>query len=255
MTKILPLTVRELELWNAFLPARGLDARHALVENYQPFVQSVAERLKSTVAVREHEELVNDGQRGLLSAIDGFNLSLRKRFTTYARPRVRGAMIDGIRNRDRLTKGGRTWQRRIDEAHAAAVGKMHAPANASDVARELSLSDEALSALHRTCVLVTRSLSDPVGQGGKVIELADVLPDHREAEPADVLQRQMLWEMIAKHCSLAECQILEMRYREERTFEAIGLALGKSTFAVWQTHNSLIGKLRRLFQGRADEFV
>ncbi len=257
MTKSNPLTVRELELWKEFLPARGLDARNALALNYQPFVQMVAARLRSRVHPTERDELVNDGQPGLLSAIDGFNLELGKKFTSFARPRVRGAMLDAIRLRSPLSVGGHQWKRRIDQAHADATRRTQAPANASEVAGELGLSDAALAALHRSFCLTTRSLSDPVLEQstGKVIDLASVLPDPREETAGNRLQRQMLWTEIVQMLDHTQCRILELRYHEDRSFAQIGEALGVAECTAWQAHKTVIAKLRSAFQGRADEFV
>ena len=257
MTRLMPLTDRELELWNAFLPARGLDARAALVANYQPFVGVTARRLKSHIKFAELDDLLSDGQLGLMTAIDAFRLEWRTKFTSYASPRVRGAMLDGVRQRDLLTKTGRTWQRRIDQAHATATGKLHAPVNASEVAGELGVSDKTLAALHRAFCLTTQSLSGPVMEQstGKLIDLASLLPDRRAAEPGGDLQRQMLWREIVSLCDHAECRILEMRYHEDRTFESIAAELGLSTAGAWAAHKVVIGKLRRAFRDRADEFV
>lgn len=257
MAKSSPLTVRELELWERFLPTRALDARNALAENYQPFVHSVALRLKPRLHAVEHDDLVNDGQAGLLNAIDGFNLSLRRKFVSYARPRVRGAMLDGVRRRDRLTRVGRGWQRRIDSANQVASDRLQAPANATDVASELGMSDAALAAIHRSFCVVTRSLSEPLYETdrGIILDLASLQADRREPSPATRLQQQLLQELLLKHCSEIERRILIARYYQDKTFEAIGVELGMSGPGVWKIHRALMATLRRELAGRADEFT
>ena len=107
-----------------------------VVETYLPLVgaiaRSVSRRLPSSVEV---DELINDGVIGLIAAASRYDPGRGVGFTTYAGHRIRGAMLDGLLERDPLPRAVRKAQR------AAAEGS--APGVASQSLQLLDL-DEAL---------------------------------------------------------------------------------------------------------------
>ena len=61
------------------------------------------------------EDLVQNGMIGLLDAISRYEAGHGAQFETYAAQRVRGAMLDGLRENDWLPRGLRRDMRRIEQ--------------------------------------------------------------------------------------------------------------------------------------------
>ena len=85
--------------------ATGQFNKDDLVQRFAPLVKRIAHhlmaRLPSSVQV---DDLVQNGMIGLLDAIDRFEAGLGAQFETYAAQRVRGAMLDGLRENDWLPR-------------------------------------------------------------------------------------------------------------------------------------------------------
>lgn len=95
-----------------------------VIESFLPLVGAIARTvsrgLPSTVEI---DELINDGVIGLIGALQRYNPARRVVFSTYAGHRIRGAMLDGLRERDPLPRAYRRAQRIAD---AGARGRGHA---------------------------------------------------------------------------------------------------------------------------------
>ncbi len=99
--------------------AAGQINKDQLVQRFAPLVKRIAyhlmARLPSSVQV---DDLVQNGMMGLLDAISRFEAGMGAQFGTYAAQRVRGAMLDGLRENDWLPRSLRRDFRRIEEAIA-----------------------------------------------------------------------------------------------------------------------------------------
>ncbi|HNH24868.1 MAG TPA: sigma-70 family RNA polymerase sigma factor, partial [Accumulibacter sp.] len=93
--------------------AAGQLNKEQLIQRYTPLVKRVAchlmARLPASVQV---DDLVQNGMLGLLDAIGRFEAGLGAQFEVYAMQRVRGAMLDGLRENDWLPRSLRRECRR-----------------------------------------------------------------------------------------------------------------------------------------------
>ena len=104
-------------LWTRYRGEGNPDARARLLDGYLGLVRHCARELvRRGIGAMEYEELVSAGTVGLIQALEGFDPERRLAFSTYAMPRIRGAMLDELRTRDWLPRGVRARSRKI--AHA-----------------------------------------------------------------------------------------------------------------------------------------
>lgn len=91
---------------DAWCTTRDHSARDTLVRAYAPLVESVLVAVsRSLPAHVDRDDLRACGMMGLLAALDRYDPARGAAFATFARPRVRGAMLDHVR---RLAPSGRT---------------------------------------------------------------------------------------------------------------------------------------------------
>jgi RNA polymerase sigma factor for flagellar operon FliA len=98
--------------------ARALDpdpARDALLRQHLGLVFHVAHQLSRAGASNvEVDDLVSAGTLGLIDAFEHFDASRGLAFSTFAAPRIRGAMLDELRRLDRVPRSLRRKSRQLD---------------------------------------------------------------------------------------------------------------------------------------------
>src|SRR2546423_8607648 len=94
-------------LWQA-LAQGDQTARERLLAEHLSLVHHVARQLSRTLAVRvDLDELVSAGTVGLMDALDHFDVTRGLAFSTFAVPRIRGAILDELRRQDHVPRSVR----------------------------------------------------------------------------------------------------------------------------------------------------
>src|ERR1022692_1933824 len=105
------------ELWQRYHQQKSdasTDTENALVQKYLPLVSAVMGRLAMTLPDHvDHDDLYSAGLIGLLQALRNYNPACGTSFETYARVRVRGAMLDELRRMDWVPRTIHEKTRRI----------------------------------------------------------------------------------------------------------------------------------------------
>src|SRR5882672_5994940 len=89
--------------------------RDALIVATLPLIKHVAHRVATRLPANiEMRDLINAGVLGLLDAVDKFEPERGVKFKTYAEVRIRGAILDSLRNLDwplaRCARKAKTWK-------------------------------------------------------------------------------------------------------------------------------------------------
>lgn len=254
-----PIHPDELALWKRYSRSPSTKNRNALVLLHQGLVNRVADKLAQKVGARvEVSDLQADGAIGLMEAVKSFRISRGVLFTTFAPPRIRGAMLDGLRRRDEVSRLGRQHQRRIDAARDAVSTDKGRRATDAETAEHLGVSDDKLQDMLAAGDCAPHSLSVPVGvesESGRIVEAGGVIEDHRHAAPCQTTQQRDLLKLVTKSLSKPERILMILYYYENLTMKEIGQTLGLSESRVSQMHSSIVARLRETLQRRREEFV
>ncbi len=114
----------ERELWREF----SIEARAKLIVSYQPLVASALLRLKPADAYAE--DCFSEGLLALIKSVDDFMPSLGVPFAAYARIRIKGAMLDLLRQQARYPKNE-------DDAGLSKLISMSAAKGEQEVSQEM----------------------------------------------------------------------------------------------------------------------
>ncbi len=107
------------KLWQSY-HAGNQSARDRLLEDHLGLVHHVARQVSRTLAVRaDFDELVSAGTIGLMTALEGFDASRGLAFSTFAAPRIRGAILDELRKQDHVPRSIRRKTREMSAAREA----------------------------------------------------------------------------------------------------------------------------------------
>ena len=109
--------------------------------DYIPIVKKIAGRIAVTIPSSvSFDELLSAGYLGLLDAIDKYDTDARIRFITYATYRIRGKILDELRDMDHYSRKTRQWANKIEKAVFRVESVLKRPALDYEIADELKIT-------------------------------------------------------------------------------------------------------------------
>ncbi|MCS6811799.1 MAG: RNA polymerase sigma factor FliA [Tepidimonas sp.] len=232
-----------------YTPKGTLD-REAQLRQYAPLVHRIAHlmiaRLPASV---ELDDLIQVGMIGLNEALARYEPSMGVQFETFASQRIRGAMLDELRDADWMSRGSRKLQKDIEGAIHRLEQRLKRPPRESEIAEELGMSlaqyQETLARMRGTQLLY---LEDLGGHGEEEEGFLDrYLPADGDADPerilADQRMRAALVEAIQK-LPQREQYVMSMYYEHDMNLKEIAAVLGVTESRVSQLHSQAVARLR-----------
>lgn len=219
-----------------------------MLQDYLPQVRQIAAQLRRRLPHHvEMDDLVSAGTLGLLQATQRFDAGRQVAFGAYATHRIRGAMIDSLRETDSVPRDLRKSERAMEEAARQASNRLGRRADENEIALQLNIDLGDLHALQaRLHKLELISLDAPVQFGETSVCVADQLGSE-EPSPFEHCARKEAKTMLmdALHeLPRRDRLILELYYFEELTMKEIGTILGIDESRVSQIHSTVIKQLR-----------
>jgi len=246
-------------LWGRYREAGDLEARSELLDRYLGLVyHSAREIVKRVSRDLEFDELISAGTLGLVQALEGFDHSRGLAFSTYAVPRIRGAILDELRSRDWMPRTLRARRRQLARVRADLQQRHGRTPEAKEMAAELGIelplywrwAEEAdgrvMVALH--------SAAEGAHDDSR---LDETIPDHALGAPDDALTRaETLAELREAFASLPakDRLVLSLYYYEQLNLKQIGELLHVTESRVSQIRTRALQRLRervnRIEEGR-----
>ena len=223
-------------LWGRFRATGEASLRNRLVMQYAPLVKYVAGRLRTRMPESvDPDDLVFDGVLGLIDAIERFEPARGLSFQTFAVPRIRGSIIDGMRSMDFVPRSVRDKLRTVQRAQVALEERLGRVPEDSEVAREVGIPVQQLRDLSRQASSHHANLDD--------FDLADELSSaaDQQVEQGDVNASLM---RVVDQLGERDQVIIALYYFEGLTLTEIGQVLGITESRVSQVHRRVTATLR-----------
>jgi len=236
------------QLWEEFVRTRSDEVRNRLIENYLPIVRYTAERLYAKLPEEvELDDLISAGTFGLVDAIKAFDLSRGVKFETYCAQRIRGAILDELRNMDWVPRLVRSRAHKLEAARSALEMELGRKPTERELAKKLRMSLKDFRKLQRDARavgLVSLSRKWFETDSSRDVREIDVLEDKRSEDPFSRFQRKDVKEWVTRGLSRAERLIIILYYFEEMTMKEIGETLALSESRVSQMHSAILERLK-----------
>ena len=230
--------------------ARGDDARRTLVQSNLRLVVSIARRYhRSGVALLD---LVQEGNIGLMHAVEKFDWRRGFKFSTYATWWIRQTIVRGISNT------GRMIRLPVHQGDVVARLQFNSSRLELKLGRRPTTSELAIAVDMPENVVVKAlqfpveplSLSEPLGDAGAV-SLADLVEDRSVESPFDAAAKSVLHAEIEKLLALLgerERQVLKLRFGLDQsapqTLAEIGVHFNVARERIRQIETRAMAKLR-----------
>lgn len=227
--------------------AAGQPAKDLLVQRFVPLVKRIAyhlmARLPSSV---QFDDLVQNGMIGLLDAIGRYEEGFGAQFETYATQRIRGAMLDGLRESDWLPRNLRRELRRIETMITQLEQQKGRSPSESELAEALGMPlAEYQKTLQEARGHQLLYFEDFAGDGDE-----DFLERHftdNDADPLRILEDQDLRQTLVlaiDRLPEREKMVMALYYEQELNLREIGDVMGVTESRVCQLHSQAITRLR-----------
>ncbi len=241
---------------------RADQARNTLIQANTRLVISIAKRYYGQGL--DFLDLIQEGNIGLLTAVDKYNYRLGNRFSTYATWWIRQGITRALVNYGRMI--------RIPAHQATNVRKLYRVTRdweqehgriptPEEIAAETGLTPHRVRWLQQ----ITRpllALEQPAGDE-KDSELGDFIEDEDAQRPAEVVANKMFREKISEildTLSPREASVLRLRYglqgNEPHTLKEVGKKFNLSRERIRQVEKGALRKLRHIkFGGEMPYFM
>jgi RNA polymerase sigma factor for flagellar operon FliA len=208
----------------------------------------IHERLPPHVAF---DDLLQAGMLGLIDAVDKFDPQKNVQFLSYARFRIRGAILDNLRQLDWGPRNLRQQARRLEQASRELTGELGHVPSGSDIASKLGMPIEEFQ----------RLLGDPNGLRVESLQLSAEegigeqhvpVATRPEEDPFQMTFRVEIRRLLRDALSQLEGRegtVLGLYYLEEFTMKRIGEILGIDESRVSQIHAAALCHLRSRLGG------
>lgn len=233
--------------WAAYA-AGDLGARDALLRDNLSLVHHVARQLaRGLAAEADVDELVSAGTIGLMSALESFEIGRGLAFSTFAVPRIRGAILDELRRQDHVPRSVRRKTRSIAAARDTLTRTLGRSPEANEIATVLGVDADTLwrwqadveGAVH---VPLDRTALDRDGAvaPSELMGNGEELTDDRLTREEEVARlRDALLGLKAQ-----ERTVLSLYYFEGLKAREIAEAMGVSESRISQIRSKALAQLR-----------
>lgn len=227
--------------------AKGRIAKNRDVAVYAPLVKRIAYQMMAKLPASVcMDDMIQAGMIGLLDALDRYEDTQGAQFETYAAQRIRGAMLDELREADTMPRAVRRSMRKVETAVSKLEQRLgRAPAE-QEIASELEVPLEEYQ----------HTLQE--ARGHQLVYLEDFAEDEEDSfldkhcasadpTPLDALADKRLRKALVKAIEdLPEREklLMSLYYEQELNLKEIGAVMGVSESRVCQLHSQAVGRLR-----------
>ncbi len=231
--------------------------REEMILKYLPLVKHIVDRMDIyLMPYVSKDDLIEAGILGLIDAVDKYDPEKNCKFSTYARFRIKGAIMDELRSLDILPKSMRQKSRQIEEAYSRLENSLGRAPTDKEMADELGITEEKYNKLLyeiRSAFVINfddfKSLKvDEEDNDGfeALLKSEEPTPDKNALfkEMSEILAEEI--ERLPERARL----VITLYYYEDLTITEIAKILGLAKSTVSEIHTKALLTLRTRLKKR-----
>jgi RNA polymerase sigma factor for flagellar operon FliA len=232
--------------------------RDRIVIEYLPLAKAIAIRVSKSLPVYvDLDDLIHAGVLGLLDAATKFNPNKKVAFPSYAKHRIKGAIIDSLRQLDWASRELRRRHKQVEAVTRDLQATLQRTPTESEMALKLGVDLERWRQMMvdmRTVGLISASSRAPEHDDLPALEF----PGKPETQPDNMCSNQQLRSVLGVAMrTLPERyqKVVFLYYTNEMTMREIGGILGINESRVSQLHKSALQKMQVVLQSNGIQSV
>lgn len=238
---------RQTNLWKRYAETKDAVIREKLILEYSHLIKFIAGRLSIYFASNiEYDDLMSFGVFGLIDAIEKFDLSKGVKFETYASLRIRGAIIDSVREMDWIPRSLRQKNKELEKIYCDLENELGHAASDKEVADKMGISiEDFYKLLNNVNVSPMISLEEFLEQNYEIgVDLTSANIDDIPELYIEVVElKNMLGEAVDK-LPEKEKKVISLYYYDELTLKEISAIMGVSESRISQLHTKAIMRMK-----------
>jgi RNA polymerase sigma factor for flagellar operon FliA len=244
------INLTEEELIKQYLEKRDAHLREEVIMSLLPLIHYVLGRLGiSKNTSQDYDDLAAQGILGLIEAVDRFDEKYNTKLSTFATLKIRGKILDTLREMDWLSRSSRKKVRDLQKATTELEMKHKRSPTDEEVADYLQVDMEEYKKILGDASKSFLSLDEEINDATDgSIDLKEVISDEKQINPSELIESLDFQDVIVsgiKELSVREQQLLSLYYYDELTLKEIGQVMGISESRVSQVHSKAIIKLKQ----------
>jgi RNA polymerase sigma factor for flagellar operon FliA len=237
--------MQALSVSSQMQPRISQQERDQTVIDHLPLVKAIALRVHENLPVHvDLDDLVHAGVLGLFDAVEKYDSAKNVAFHAYAKHRIKGAILDSLRQLDWASRDQRKRQKQVDAVTRDLSGRLGRTPTESEVASEMGLSLERWRRVLlelRTVGLVSATPAVE-GERDRIQDFA-ATPDF---QPDRICANNQLRNTLARAIgSLPERyqKVVFLYYTNDMTMKEIGSLMGVNESRISQIHKTALKRM------------
>jgi RNA polymerase sigma factor for flagellar operon FliA len=232
--------------------------RDRIVLEHLPLVKAIAIRVHENLPVHvDLDDLVHAGVLGLFDAAGKFNPDKQVAFSSYAKHRIKGAILDSLRQLDWASRDLRRRHKQVEAATRELAATLQRTPTESEVAQKLGIEVDRW----RQMMVDLRSVG-LISASSRTAEHDDLpapdFPSKPETQPDNMCSREQMRSVLGvamKTLPERYQKVVFLYYTNEMTMKEIGGILGINESRVSQIHKSALEKMQVVLQANGIDSV
>ena len=240
-------TLRSASHKAAQAEAARLARRDQVVLEHLPLVKAIAIRVHENLPVHvDLDDLVHAGVLGLFDAASKFNPDKQVAFSSYAKHRIKGAILDSLRQLDWASRDMRRRHKQVEAATRELAATLQRNPTESEVAQKLGMDEERWRGMMldlRNVGLVSASTRSNENEDLP----APDFPTGPETHPDSICAHEQLRSVLGDAMKVLPeryQKVVTLYYTNEMTMKEIGGILGINESRVSQIHKAALEKMQ-----------
>ncbi|MBH5316616.1 FliA/WhiG family RNA polymerase sigma factor [Paenibacillus sp. GSMTC-2017] len=259
MTELKTPHLTNIQMWQAWKEHGDLEAKKGLIENYLPLVDYVTNRMAIGLPKNViKDDLASNGVMGLIDAIEKFDYLRGLQFETYASWRIRGSIIDGLRQGDWVPRSVREKAKRVEDAYQHLEQQFMRSVTDAEVSNYLQLTEKEFTTMLQDISIATIcSLDDPIREEESETRMS-LLVDDKAKNPDHKVHEFYLKESLVsgiERLTEKERTVVSLFYYEELSLSEIAEVMSLSPSRISQLHSKAILRLRGALAKHKDQLM
>ena len=232
--------------------------RDRVVLEHLPLVKAIAVRVHENLPVHvDLDDLVHAGILGLFDAANKYNPDKQVVFSSYAKHRIKGAILDSLRQLDWASRDLRRRHKQVEAATRELAATLQRTPTESEIAQKLGVDVERW----RQMMVDLRSVG-LISASSRTAEHDDLpapdFPSKPETQPDNMCSREQMRSVLGvamKTLPERYQKVVFLYYTNEMTMKEIGGILGINESRVSQIHKSALEKMQVVLQANGIDSV
>lgn len=246
----------EYELWTQYRQSEELELRNRLIEHYLPLVKRAAERMHFSLAGKvDVDDLYSTGLLGLIDAIARYVPSRNTKFSTFSAQRIRGAMLDSIRDMDWVPRLARTAFQTHRKAYQHLKQELSRAPSDDEMKQHLNMNEKEYNKLCLEVNIASVTSIQSLGAQDQDQQEDLELPDQKQLKELQQSELKEVLKKVIHELPEKKKAALVMYYFDELTLKEISKVLNVTEGRVSQILSQVVAQIKSKYMDDLREFM